>query len=393
MVEEIIYTSSDRGLKQGSRGFCTVVSTAGMALNLAERLESMSGYRHVFPLNDPDAARNPVNYSHVTFRLAGRKLNVVSRVADAGQDYTGRSNKLAHHVVIDSIAPLPAGPARLLMAEGTVVNKWDGTVRNIPPRALIPPKYSNVVLLKAWATQTGDAGWAGAVAEMLVQDPAPVSIIFRPGMDTLSLVCEVLDVLPPSQRWGITFSTYFTRLLAGTECQLRFLLDGTPEATALRNDARARKVDLTQSLPAATGGALVQLARSGKVTHSIPTTVGPKQKISPAASEQRRSKVAPLTEDDLLALESEVADYSDTTNTGGPSTPARGTPPSRDVPPIRTQQSAADDQMAERRQLHTGRGRWILSGTIAVVMLAAMGGIGFFVWSEKSRQPQVDNKA
>ncbi|MFN8709125.1 MAG: hypothetical protein ACK50J_20770, partial [Planctomyces sp.] len=45
MVEEIIYTSSEKGLKQGSRGFCTVVSTSGMGLNLAERLESMSGYR------------------------------------------------------------------------------------------------------------------------------------------------------------------------------------------------------------------------------------------------------------------------------------------------------------------------------------------------------------
>ena len=41
MVEEIIYTSAEKGLKQGSRGFCTVVSTSGMALNIAERLESM----------------------------------------------------------------------------------------------------------------------------------------------------------------------------------------------------------------------------------------------------------------------------------------------------------------------------------------------------------------
>ena len=31
MIEEIIYTSAQKGLKAGSRGFCTVVSTAGMA--------------------------------------------------------------------------------------------------------------------------------------------------------------------------------------------------------------------------------------------------------------------------------------------------------------------------------------------------------------------------
>ena len=49
MSQEIIYTSAPQGLKPGSRGFCTVVSTSGMAKNLAERLESRSGYRHAYP--------------------------------------------------------------------------------------------------------------------------------------------------------------------------------------------------------------------------------------------------------------------------------------------------------------------------------------------------------
>ena len=89
MIQEIIYTSAEKGLKQGSRGFCTVVSTSGMAANMAERLESMSGYRHAFGLNDPNVALNPVNYAHVTTRLAGQTLRVISRVADAGQDYSG----------------------------------------------------------------------------------------------------------------------------------------------------------------------------------------------------------------------------------------------------------------------------------------------------------------
>ncbi|MEZ6040025.1 MAG: hypothetical protein R3C20_05940 [Planctomycetaceae bacterium] len=202
MVEEIIYTSAEKGLKSGSRGFCTVVSTAGMGLNLAERLEAMSGYRHVFPLNDPNAKLNPVNYAHVTFRLAGRKLNVISRVADAGQDYTGRSNKLAHHVVINNPVVMTVGPARLLAESGTVVNKWDGSVRNVPPRTIASPALPKSVVLKIWNSQVGDGGWAGAIAEMLLQDPSPVSVIFRPGMDTLGLVREVLDVLPLCRNAG-----------------------------------------------------------------------------------------------------------------------------------------------------------------------------------------------
>ncbi len=275
MVEEIIYTSAEKGLKQGSRGFCTVVSTSGMALNLAERLESMSGYRQAFPLNDPQSSLNPVNYSHVTMRLAGKKLHVLSRVADAGQDYTGRSNKLAHHLVIGSVVNLAAGPARLLADASVIVDRWDGVVRHIPPRELPTPSIPSTIQLSAWKAICGDGGWAGSVAEQLLQNPAPLSVIFGAGTDTLSLVREVLDLVPAAQRWNITFSTYFTRLLAGAECQLRFVLNDTPEATALRNDARARVVDLTKPLPAATGGTLIAIARSGQLTPQEPAPVAP----------------------------------------------------------------------------------------------------------------------
>ncbi len=270
MVEEIVYTSAEKGLKQGSRGFCTVVSTAGMSLALAERLESMSGYRHAFPLHDPQASMNPVCFSHVTTRLAGKTLHVISRVADAGQDYTGRSNKLAHHLVIDHVASMPAGPARLMVEPGVIVERWDGNVRNVPPRELRCAPLPASIPLVAWQSLTGDEGWAGSVAEQLLQNPAPVSIIFKPGTDTLTLVREVLDLIPAPQRWNVTFSTYFTRLLAGAECQLRFVLNDTPEATSLRNDARARVIDLTSSLPAATGGTLVAMARKGQLTPQEP---------------------------------------------------------------------------------------------------------------------------
>lgn len=282
MVEEILYTSAEKGLKQGSRGFCTVVSTAGMSPALAERLESMSGYRHAFPLHDPQASMNPVCFSHMTTRLAGKSLHVISRVADAGQDYTGRSNKLAHHLVIDNVASMLAGPARLMMEPGVLVDRWDGNVRNVPPRELRCAALPASIPLVAWQSLTGDEGWAGAIAEQLLQNPAPLSIIFNPGTDTLTLIREVLDLIPAAQRWNVTFSTYFTRLLAGAECQLRFVLNDTPEATSLRNDARARVIDLTEPLPAATGGTLVAMARQGQITPQEP---GPTQTASAVRSQ------------------------------------------------------------------------------------------------------------
>ena len=262
MVQELIYTSAEKGLKQGSRGFCTVVATVGIPINVAERLESMSGYRQIFPVGDPRAALNPVAYSHITTRIAGQSLHVVSRVADAGQDYTGRSNKLAHHLALTTADCIPAGPVRVLTHPGIVVERWDGEVKNVSPRQLPPVDTPETISLTAWQSVSGDHGWAGSIAEQLLSNQSPVNVIFPLGTNTLLLTQEVLDLLPPGQRWAVTFSTYFTRLLAGTECQLRFIPDDTAEATAVRNDARARVVDLTKPLPPASGGHLVSVART-----------------------------------------------------------------------------------------------------------------------------------
>lgn len=265
MIQEIIYTSAEKGLKQGSRGFCTVVATVGIPINLAERLESMSGYRHVFPVGDPRSTANPVACSHITTRIAGQFLHVVSRVADAGQDYTGRSNKLAHHLAFSEADCQPAGPARLLSHTGVIVERWNGEVKNIPPRQLPAVDIPQTIHLTAWHAVTGDHGWAGSVAEQLLSSQAPVNVIYPVGVNTLLLTQEVLDLIPAPQRWAVTFSTYFTRLLAGTECQLRFILDDTPEATAIRHDARARVIDLSRPVPQASGGSLVNLARTATI--------------------------------------------------------------------------------------------------------------------------------
>lgn len=363
MVEEIVYTSAEKGLKQGSRGFCTVVSTAGMSLALAERLESMSGYRHAFPLHDPQASMNPVCFSHLTTRLAGKTLHVISRVADAGQDYTGRSNKLAHHLVIDNVASMPAGPARLMAEPGVIVEQWDGNVRNIPPRELRCAPLPASVPLVAWQSLTGDEGWAGSVAEQLLQNPAPVSIIFKPGTDTLTLVREVLDLVPAPQRWNVTFSTYFTRLLAGAECQLRFVLNDTPEATSLRNDARARVIDLTSSLPAATGGTLVAMARKGQLTPQEPaptqatTAVRSRTSVDISTKDTGGEISIPKLKPGLSPLET-------------PDKPQ----PSRDVPPpVRT---------------NSRMGVWV--GLTVALILVVVTGTLIFMRSGKSNDPFAD---
>lgn len=301
MIEEILYTSAPKGLKPGSHGFCTVNSTIGMAQTTAERLESLSGYRHAFAVTDPRAALNPVNYSHVTLRLVGRPTHVLSRIANAGHDYTGRSNKLAHHLAFEQTASWPAGPARMLQAPEVMVSVWDGSLRTFAPRTLPLPPLPSRIPLSAWHQYTGDHGWAGYVAEQLLQQPQPLHVIFAPGTSTLDLVREVLDLLPPARRWEITFSTYFTRLPAGVDCRLRFVLDETPEATTLRHDARSHVLDLTQPMPHAKGGQLVTAARTG-VVQTAPTGYSQSPTSSSTQPAAAAAKLPPLAPPSLDSL-------------------------------------------------------------------------------------------
>lgn len=361
MIEEIIYTSAEKGLKAGSRGFCTVVSTAGMAINTAERLESMSGYRHAFPMQDPKAALNPVNYSHVTLRIGGKNTHVISRVADAGQDYSGRTNKLAHHLMIDDVSRMTAGPARLMAEKGVLVSQWDGNVRTVPARNLPAPTIPQSIPLTAWKQMTGDSGWAGWVAEQLTKDKSPVSIIFPPGTDTLLLVREVLDLLPITQQWTVTFSTYFTKLLAGTECQLRFVLHDTPDATALRNDARAKVVDLTARLSECSGGALVQAARTGQIQAARPSdnvhTASPTASRGPTTVRSDDRQIAARSAADIPAIPKATSTDIALTNAND-----------RRIPSLRTFETPPAPPTRSRALLYSAMG--LTLGAISVVWFA-----------------------
>ena len=68
MPQEILYTSAQQGLRQGTSGFCTVSSTAGMEPNLGEFLEGFSGYPHPYKPPDLRTARNPPRLTPVVRR-------------------------------------------------------------------------------------------------------------------------------------------------------------------------------------------------------------------------------------------------------------------------------------------------------------------------------------
>jgi len=280
MIQEIIYTSAPQGLRPGTYGFCTVAATAGMPASLIERLEALSGYRHLYPPGDAQASRNPVVFSHVELKVNGRSLHILSRVADAGLDYSQRSNKLAHHVVLDDAETLAGGPAWLLQQAGFLTTEWTGPPRALPrgkqvPRAAEPPQ-----ICRAWQYATGDAGWAGVLAQHAYDARRPAYLVVPEDCDVLALLTEALALLPERKRWKVSFCTCFTKMPAGIDCLWRCVIAGSPEADAALSLQGDLVLDLTKRLGPAPESPLVTSARTGQAPAEV-RAAAPSQQASP----------------------------------------------------------------------------------------------------------------
>ncbi|MBQ4204675.1 MAG: hypothetical protein II655_13345, partial [Thermoguttaceae bacterium] len=236
MATELIITSVPKGLKPGSYGFCTAACTKDLNEPTSRALEVISGYRHLFSPEEGKA--NPVAFSYLLYEFAGRQRRVLSRVADMGTDYSGRTNKIAHHLVLsEEEAKRPAGPAALC-ASGVFMERWpeDEQPHYLDARTVACSESINVNAIKtgAWQKLTGDSGWAGVLAGTVLTR-RPVVLIVRPEQDVLTLFREALVLLKPEERWKATFSTYYTSLPANAQCQWRALVDGAYDEKLLRN--------------------------------------------------------------------------------------------------------------------------------------------------------------
>jgi hypothetical protein len=292
VIEELIFTSSPRGLHIGKSGFCTVASTPQMTPNLSRLLESLSGYRHLFNSGSPETQRNPVVYSLLRVKVGGHQRYVMSRIADAGVDYSGRSNKLAHHVCLPPAfgvdgkfdcgdgSVIDSGPTRLLLDKLFFFRQWQGESRWLPPRLLL----KNAAVIKpcrTWEKVTGDAGWAGDFVAAC-QSEKVIYLIVTPATPAIALLHEAISLMPQDQQWRTTFSTFFRPLPPNVECQIRCVMSNSPEIQMARQSQNAIVWDLTK-LRSAPSGELIQNARLGQPILKFDTDpssswgVGPKE--------------------------------------------------------------------------------------------------------------------
>ena len=246
MAGELVYTSVAKGLNKGESGFCVVARSAAISPLLLNRLKAMSGYREIFSAIDPKVADNPVNFASTLIGCGSERFKVISRVGFAGLDYSGRSNKIADHLILTATESANAGPAELLSTQGLFYTKWDTPPAILDENAkLIPTKTAIAGLAEYWHKITGNTGWAEHLIELSRRNAEqPLYIITKTGIDNLTLVREALRLLPINEQWEYTFSTYCSSNIHGINYRWRFIYPGTDIYDKVINNPHILKFDL-----------------------------------------------------------------------------------------------------------------------------------------------------
>ncbi len=288
MIYELIVTSAKRALQAGRSGFAAVMRTRGMHPELQSRLESLSGYRHLYPQGDP---RNPVIFTHSVIDSVAGKFHVFSRTVDAGSDYSGRSNKLSHHIACDASElrsaqhSSPSAALEWLDSNGRFTSRWDGDPREQDPAASVQFPPIDPAKCTLWEATAGDAGWAGVLVQRTLKG-IPTWIIVPADSEPVLLLAEAMALMEPSQRWGVSFTTH---AMSDTGFVWKVAAEGSAEAKLTREKSPAATIDLTQRVRTVDDGPYVQAARGlaevpWHKTAAKPVTSGtPSPKIRPSS--------------------------------------------------------------------------------------------------------------
>ena len=204
MAWQLIYTSAPRSLEAGRSGFGTVARHRAISPLLVSAIERASQFSR---LPGTDAGR--VIYSHRIVAVAGGRFHVLSAIRDAGADYTGRTNHIAHHLIVDPREIAQLGPDGPSPADVLLAMRWAASW-NEPPRFL---EASDEVALStihphtngsAWEQIAGNANQAWLLA---TGDASRGAYIIQPGSADLREVYSESLRLIPDRLWQISFTT------------------------------------------------------------------------------------------------------------------------------------------------------------------------------------------
>ena len=273
MAFELIYTSAPKGIKPNTSGFCVVACTQGLNPRIMLSLEALSAYKPLYAHYEANAWENPVSQAHYILEINNQKFHILSRVCFNGVDYTKRSNKLASHLVLNSqdMQFAQRGPASVLQQEHLFKDaNWEIKSEYYQCEIQLPLLANeSTVKCDTWQEILGDKGWAGFLAESYLKKTNQiVYLLYSPTQQNkiLNLVNEAISLLPVTEKWNITFNTYFTNLPAGVNCAWRCCPINTEAAILAQRSSANLIIDLTQPKQCTIVSDLITIARTGIIS-------------------------------------------------------------------------------------------------------------------------------
>ena len=257
MAWQLIFTSIPRGLQAGRSGYCTAARHKEFRERLVYEIERVSQYD-----SGQHHAAPPIIYTYRILAVGSTNFYLLSRIVDAGADYTGRTNYLAHHLVFTEaeVDQCPFTPAEILY-NFPWRDAWnEKEARYFEDQELVAASdpFGGVAIepfrlpASRWDRLSGDKACAALLYAPDSGDPANV-IILAPKEDSkqrdlLPLVGESLRILEPitektPARWNVPFTTH----LQSTDSLSDFQWIGvSPDSPRLKAPGKRVVIDLTQ---------------------------------------------------------------------------------------------------------------------------------------------------
>lgn len=242
---ELIYTSAPRLLEAGKTGFGTLRCSKGMPRPLISYLERISTF-------DRSSGVDVLEY-YTSFKMGSVFFHVFSRAGDCGADYTGRTNHIAHHFVVEEGTPEADGllkrqtPASVLMGlEGL----WVTSCPSAPghPEVRFPCISSPDSATSAWERLTGTrekARWMG-LPPYREECCLAISEVARPSL-CLQLLHEGY-LCKQNNGWGCGFATACTGTLGANLVPVT-CLDARQRSAGVTPGRAVSVLELTGRLP------------------------------------------------------------------------------------------------------------------------------------------------
>ncbi len=207
MAQQLVYTSAAKLLDAGRSGFGTVARSKALSPLVVSAIERVSQFAN---LRGTDRTR--VIFVHRRIIAANNRLHVLSRITDAGADYTGRTNHIAHHLIVSQeemarAAACGLSPADIIL-QFPWLDRWEGAARFFAPSDDVAIETFQPLgresARREWSRVTGNP----AHARLLAWDGASRNgvLLVPQSVKPIPLLAEALAELG-TQSWSRTFTT------------------------------------------------------------------------------------------------------------------------------------------------------------------------------------------